>query len=47
MDAATVYIREHPEIMQWAVNSCLEQGMLCIENCGGHFEKLQDISLKM
>jgi hypothetical protein len=27
-----VYAREHPEMIQWAVKSCLERARLCIEN---------------
>jgi hypothetical protein len=30
MDAAA-HILEHPEIIRWAVNSCLERARLCIE----------------
>jgi hypothetical protein len=37
---AAAYIREHPEMMQRAVNFWLHQARSCIENRGGHFEKL-------
>jgi hypothetical protein len=34
------YIQRHSEMIQWAVNSHLEQARLCIENCGAYFEQL-------
>jgi hypothetical protein len=37
---APACIRGHPEMTQWAVNSCLERARLCIENRGGYFEQL-------
>jgi hypothetical protein len=45
VDAA--YARDHPKMILWAVNSCLEQARLRIENCGGRFEQLQDVGHKM
>jgi Arc/MetJ family transcription regulator len=38
MDAA--YIRKHPEMVQRAVDSCLERARLYIENRDGHIEQL-------
>jgi hypothetical protein len=34
------HTREHPEIIQRVVNSCLERARLFIENCGKNFEQL-------
>jgi hypothetical protein len=31
----SAYTQEHPEMIQWAVNSRLERTRLCIENRGG------------
>jgi hypothetical protein len=39
MDAAA-YIRDHPEMIERAVNCCLERPRLCIENRSGYFEEL-------
>jgi hypothetical protein len=45
MDAAAC-TREHHEMIQRAVNCCLERAKLCIENIGGHFEQLWDVKKK-
>jgi hypothetical protein len=37
--STAAYIREHAELMQHAVNSCLNRARLCNENHGGHSEQ--------
>jgi hypothetical protein len=41
---ADAHIRGHPERTERAVNTCLELATRCVENHGGHFEQLYDIS---
>lgn len=38
--SAVDYVLEHPEVIQRAVNFCLEQARLCIEKHSEHFEQL-------
>jgi hypothetical protein len=44
MDTAACILK-HPEMIQRAVNFCLEQRRLCTGNPGGHFKHLKDARL--